>query len=78
VFHHDSTVAEFLIVYNYDADLEVSDTCVRNSLVVELKFFGLPIDWCVLASVLLNFALLNRISETICSNTTEQVCSIFP
>jgi len=22
----------FMIVYNYDADLEVSDTCVRNSL----------------------------------------------
>ena len=22
----------FMIVYNYDADLEVSDTCVRSSL----------------------------------------------
>jgi len=22
----------FMVVYNYDADLEVSDTCVRSSL----------------------------------------------
>jgi len=31
-----------MIVYNYDADLEVSDTCVRSSLLswVELYFWG--------------------------------------
>jgi len=30
----------FMIVYNYDADLEVSDTCVRSSLLswVELSW----------------------------------------
>ena len=34
---HD--IVSFMIVYNYDADLEVSDTCVRSSLLswVELK-----------------------------------------
>ena len=28
----ESDVVSFMIVYNYDADLEVSDTCVRSSL----------------------------------------------
>ena len=27
-----SDIVLFMIVYNYDADLEVSDTCVRSSL----------------------------------------------
>jgi len=27
-----SNFVSFMIVYNYDADLEVSDTCVRSSL----------------------------------------------
>ena len=28
----ESDIVSFMIVYNYDADLEVSDTCVRSSL----------------------------------------------
>jgi len=27
-----------MIVYNYDADLEVSDTCVRRSLLSSVEF----------------------------------------
>jgi len=28
-----------MMVYNYDADLEVSDTCVRNSLLSRVGYF---------------------------------------
>jgi len=36
-----------MIVYNYDADLEVSDTCVRSSLLswVELSFLNWLADY---------------------------------
>jgi len=34
-----------MIVYNYDADLEVSDTCVRSSLLSWVELTVLPTRW---------------------------------
>ena len=44
-----------MIVYNYDADLEVSDTCVRSSLLSRVELvFALPLKVVALALTVVN------------------------
>jgi len=44
-----------MIVYNYDADLEVSDTCVRSSL---LSILPIAVAWSSSAGAAIHYVLL--------------------